>query len=124
MDTQVLLSFCKARQTLYPLLGIAIIESDSSSYADYLFASPSFKERMDAGKETGSYSPSFDVYNRRSKAKKCQGSDSIHFFFQGASYERIRSYLSSNQDKDLYVAFIRRVNVNTNDPKYNREFIS
>ena len=47
MDTQVLLSFCKARQTLYPLLGIAIIESDSSSYADYLFASPSFKERME-----------------------------------------------------------------------------
>ena len=86
MDTQVLLSFCKARQTLYPLLGIALIESDSSSYADYLFASPSFKERMDAGKETGSYSPSFDVYNRRSKAKKCQGSDSIHFFFQGPSF--------------------------------------
>ena len=124
MDTQVLLSFCKARQTLYPLLGIALIESDSSSYADYLFASPSFKERMDAGKETGSYSPSFDVYNRRSKAKKCQGSDSIHFFFQGASYERTRSYLSGNQDKDLYVAFIRRVNVNTNDPKYNNFIVS
>ena len=55
MDKQVLLSLCNARQTLYPLLGIALIESDSFSYVDYLFTSPSLKERRNTGKETGSF---------------------------------------------------------------------
>ncbi len=126
MDKEILLSLCKARQKLYPFLGIALFESDSSSFTDYLFTSPSFQERRRIEKETSSasYSPSFDVYKRMNKAKQCKGSDRIHFFFQGESYERGRSYLSTDQGKDLYVAFLRRINTSTNNPKYNNFIVS
>lgn len=72
MSEPIFLSFCQARQELYPLLGLALVKADKSdSSIQCLCSSPAFHERWKKGQEEADgFLTGYDVGERRRKAKE------------------------------------------------------
>lgn len=120
MSEPIFLSFCQARQELYPLLGLALVKADKSdSSIQCLCSSPAFRERWKKGQEEADgFLTGYDVGERRRKAKEKKKKERIHFFCDSQSHERNVFYLGEDKNKSLFLIIIQ----NTKDMVTNREY--